>query len=824
MANLCLNNPRPEFMYKYFTFLLTIVFALTAGNLWAQQQEIKKVSLKKSSASLKIDGIIDEAAWQNAPLANNFIEFEPNPGVKEDPKFRTEVKILYDDKAIYFAAKMYETFPDSIARELGNRDQIGNTDFLGIIIDTYNDKINAQGFFVTAAGVQFDAKYSAGGNEDESWNAVWISEVKIDKDGWTAEFEIPYSALRFANSSNQTWGLNMLRNRRTARKRYFWNEVNPKTNGFINQEGEMINIEKVEAPVRLAFFPYLSSNINHYPFNTPGIKNTKQAFNGGMDVKYGISESFTLDLTLIPDFGQVQSDNQVLNVTPFEIKFDENRQFFTEGTELFNKGNLFYSRRIGSTPLNYGNVALNTGDRIIENPTETKLVNATKVSGRTKSGLGIGLFNATTNSSNAVIEDLNGNRRLYQTAPLTNYNILVFDQNLKNNSSVTLINTTVYRQGRAYDANVSGFLFDLNNKGNKYKLQGSIKMSNVFEPGDKVNTGFSNFLFFGKTSGNFTWNVNQTITDNKYEINDLGILFNNNYIERNLNLNYNQYKPGKWYNQYGIYSSVNFVQRYKPNTFQEGGVYAGYFVVFKNFWDLNLEMDYQPEGNNYYEARVPGVIFPYSQQAGIGFNGSSNSAKKYSAGFNLRYRTLTLFNGKSYGIGFFQQYRISNKFSVGTETDINPRYNNGGFATFANNQPVFNQRDIKTVENILNLKFTFNNKMGVTTRVRHYWSKLVSKEYYSIDENKNLFTYNNPLNADRNFNAFNVDFIYVWRFAPGSEFSFSWKDAGFYDGLIGSENYGRNLRNTINGPQNNNLSLKILYYLDYLQLKKRPSK
>ncbi len=810
-------------MTRFYIFLIILFCVFANQHVVAQQPEIKKVGLKKTIAAPKIDGIINEEIWQNAPLANNFIEFEPNPGVKEDPKFRTEVKILYDDRAIYFAAKMYETNPDSIARELGNRDQIGNTDFLGIIIDTYNDKINAQGFFVTAAGVQFDAKYSAGGNEDETWNAVWESEVKIDKDGWTAEFEIPYSALRFANSSNQTWGLNMLRNRRTARKRYFWNEVNPKTNGFINQEGEMINIEKVEAPVRLAFFPYLSSNLNHYPLNLPGKKNTTQAFNGGMDVKYGISESFTLDLTLIPDFGQVQSDNQVLNVTPFEIKFDENRQFFTEGTELFNKGNLFYSRRIGSTPINFGGVQLGNGEKIIENPTETKLVNATKVSGRTKSGLGIGLFNATTNSSEAIIEDLNGNRRFFQTSPLTNYNILVFDQNLKNNSSVTLINTTVYRKGSSYDANVSGFLFDLNNKGNKYKLQGSIKMSNIFQPGSKVNTGLSNFIFFGKTSGNFTWNVNQTITDNKYQINDLGILFNNNYIERNINLNYNEYDPGKWYNQYGMYSSINFVQRYKPNTFQEGGIYAGTFLVFKNFWDINLEMDYQPEGNNYYEARRDGVVFPFSEQAGIELSGSSNSAKKYSAGASIEYRKLKLFNGSAYEIGFFQQYRVSNKFSIGTESEISPRFNNGGFATFVSNQPLFNRRDIKTVENILNIKYTFNNKMGITTRVRHYWSRLISKQYYTIDDKKNLFNYTGAVNADRNFNAFNVDFIYVWRFAPGSEFSFSWKDAGFYDSLIRSDTYGRNLRNTLNNPQNNNFSLKILYYLDYLQLKKRPS-
>src|SRR5258705_10304557 len=159
-----------------------------------------------------------------------------------------------------------------------------------------------------------------------------------------------------------------------------------------------MGIKYIKPPLRLSFSPYFSSYVNNYPYNTPGIKNTTTSLNGGMDVKYGINDAFTLDMTLIPDFGQVQSDNQVLNLSPFEVKYNENRSFFTEGTELFNKGNLFYSRRIGGTPIHFGDVSgqLGANERVLKNPTESKLINATKVSGRTTKGLGVGFFNALT--------------------------------------------------------------------------------------------------------------------------------------------------------------------------------------------------------------------------------------------------------------------------------------------------------------------------------------------------------------------------------------------------------------------------------------------
>ncbi len=271
-------------------------------------------------------------------------------GAKEKADSKTEIFILYDNTSIYIGGYCHEKTADSVSREFAGRDKIGSNDFLGVIFDTYNDKINASGFYVTPLGEQYDAKYSNTGGEDDTWNAVWYSEAKIVKDGWTFEMRIPYSALRFSSKGTE-WGINITRRRQKTGQQYMWNPVDPTVNGFVNQEGTWTGITNIKSPLRLSFSPYFSAYINHYPYKTEGVKDLTKSINGGMDVKYGISQSLTLDMTLIPDFGQVQSDKQVLNLTPFEVKYNENRPFFTEGTELFNKGNLFYSRRVGGEPI-----------------------------------------------------------------------------------------------------------------------------------------------------------------------------------------------------------------------------------------------------------------------------------------------------------------------------------------------------------------------------------------------------------------------------------------------------------------------------------------
>ncbi len=505
-----------------FTTLFVSLFTFL---IQAQPPEItkKQTSAARISQGIKIDGNMDEAAWSTASPAGDFVQNTPDPG--KLATVRSEVRVLYDNTAMYIGARLLDARPDSILREMTERDNIGNTDWFAIIIDAYRDGNNGVGFGVTASGIQYDTKFSStaqGGGfggvlnaGEESWDAVWDSEVEFTADGWVVEMKIPYSAIRFPNSEEQVWNVNFVREVRRKREVSFWNEVDPNIAGYLNQSGTMDGIANIESPVRLSATPYFSVYAeNFYDKNGDPKSTWGRSINGGMDIKYGINDAFTLDATLVPDFGQVRSDNRVLNLSPFEVRFDENRQFFTEGTELFNKGGLFYSRRVGGTPLHYDDVygQLADNEEVADNPLEPQLINATKVSGRTNGGLGIGVFNAISAETEATIENIeSGEKRKVTTSPLTNYNIMVLDQNLKNNSYVSLINTNVLRRGDDYEANVTGTRFSFRNKAQSYAFNGRAAVSQKYFP-TTTDLGHAYFAEISKTSGPVQWELGYSVT------------------------------------------------------------------------------------------------------------------------------------------------------------------------------------------------------------------------------------------------------------------------------------------------------------------------
>jgi hypothetical protein len=794
------------------------------------QDTVRRLRAERTNLPVKIDGNLNDEAWQKAESAKDFIELRPTPGIVEKPGKTTEVKILYDDAAIYVYARMNEVNPDSIAKQIVPRDNIGNADFFGVIFDTYHDKINGTGFYVTAANSQFDAKYSQTGGEDSNWNAVWFSAVKIDAKGWSLEIKIPYSALRFSSKDVQTWGVNFMRRRQKFNQESFWNKLDPKASGFINQEGELTNIENVKAPVRLSFSPYVSNNTTHYPYNVADINNLNSKFNGGMDVKYGLNNAFTLDMTLVPDFGQVQSDNRVLNLTPFDIRFDERRQFFTEGTEMFNKGDLFYSRRIGIAPsYSYLSGDINKDEIITRNPTGSKLINATKISGRTRQGLGIGVFNAVTNRMFSSIRDtLAGTERLAETQPLTNYNIFVLDQSLKNNSSVTFLNANTLRQGSSYDANVAAMLFNINDKKNKYFISGEGKLSHQTQNGETgIQDGINYEVAFGKQSGSFIWNLKQELSDKKFNSSDLGFFTNNNYLDNALFMRYYVSTPGKWYNQIESWMEVFYTERLSKREYQSARVEPGIWVEFKNFWSLSLRANLRLEGNDFYESRNSGRVFKSPAQRFIRTTLNTNRSKKYQFGGFLAISDRSLFDGWGWSWGNWQTYRVTDKFSVETEVIAEPGFNYAGWVdnhvdeTTKKRDIIFSRYNRRTIEAILGTRYTFNPRMGLTLRARHYWSDRENRQFYSLNNDGTLSDYSGySKNKNQNYNVFNIDMTYTWQFAPGSELNITYKNLEESNGNTLYKDYSRNLETTLNSPQNNSLSVKVLYYIDYLDIKR----
>ena len=796
-------------------------------------QTPKQIPAKRTTANIKIDGILDEPAWKDAPLTTNFVELRPILNRKEEEVNRTEVYFLYSNQGVYIGGYCHERTKDSISTELIGRDNFGANDFIGVIFDTYNDKLNGFEYFLTPLGEQMDAKQSPnqnGDSEDFSWNGVWQGGCKIVNDGWTFEFFIPFSAIRFSKKNIQDWGLNIVRRRQKLGQQMFWNPIDPIKNGFLTQEGFWTGIENIKPPVRLSFSPYFSAYVNNYPYNTPGVKNTSSTLNGGMDVKYGINQSFTLDMTLIPDFGQVQSDNKVLNLTPFEVKYNENRSFFTEGTELFTKGGLFYSRRVGGTPLHFYDVAneIASNETIVKNPVESKLINATKISGRTQKGLGIGFFNAITQTQYALAENEMHQQRKIEIDPLTNYNVFVLDQTLKHNSSISFVNTNVMRSGSDYDANVSAGLFNLYDKKNRWNLYGKAYTSTLFHKAGENITGYKYNLGMAKVSGRFNVQLESTLHDDKFDFNDLGYMTYTNYWEKILYLGYNFTKPKRIFTR--LYHNFNFVyeHRYKPFGYQNMNFNYNFNGQLKNLWYVGTNIFFAPVGNDFYEPRHEGRVFRTPVNIGFGNFFESNFAKKYYASGNYVINFYQLNGWKELQVNYSQGYRVNNKISFGHDISFNPRRNNIGYATvIAGATPqsdtlIFARRNRNTIENVLRFKYSFNTKMYITLRVRHYWSKVTNLEIFTLKKDGNIETnaaFNQNLN--QNYNAFNVDMVYSWRFAPGSEINIVWKNAiGTFDNDVVT-NYFKNVNNTLAAPQNNSLSFKILYFFDYLQLHKK---
>lgn len=793
----------------------------------AQAPAPKTMPAKRLTGSIVIDGELNDSAWKTAPLATDFVEFRPTPGKKESQINRTEMYLLYSDEGIYLSGYCHEASKDSIATELAGRDGFGNNDFVGVIFDTYKDKLNGFEYFVTPLAEQMDAKFSPnpnGNNEDISWNAVWKCATKIKNDGWTFEIFLPLSAIRFSTKNIQDWGMTLIRQRKKSSEMFSWNPVDPNVNGILTQEAVWTGLENIKPPLRLQFSPYLSTYVNHYPYNDPSVSNTKTSINGGMDVKYGINQSFTLDMTLIPDFGQVQSDNQVLNLTPFEVKYNENRSFFTEGTELFTKGNLFYSRRVGGMPIHHYDVSnqLNANERIIDNPTESRLLNAFKISGRTQGGLGLGFFNAITDAMYATVDDGKGHGRKIQTAPLTNYNIMVLDQSLKYNSSVSFINSNTMRSGIDYDANVSAVLFDFNNKKNTYEWQGKISNSSQFGINGQNINGYSHKFTFGKTGGRFTFQVGQELTNSKYDINDLGILFMNNYLDHYLYLGYKWTKPTKWFNSLYYNFNVNYSRRNQPGDFQNANINMNLNGQLKNLGYAFMSVWYEPQGNDFYEPRTAGRVFHSTEAKGFEIGYVGNQAKKYTYSIDLLHGIRTLEDGRRYDVRLSQKYQFNNKLSIGNDLFYQYIHNSVGFADNDISDIIFGRRNLHTVENGLNIKYNFNKKIGITTRIRHYWSKVEYFEYFTLLQNGDLGKNNTYSgNANNSFNSFNVDAVFSWEFAPGSFMNVVWKNAIYAYGTDVADGYANNLQHTLQSPQNNNLSFKVLYFIDYLKLKSK---
>jgi hypothetical protein len=402
-----------------------------AGAQTSAKPRATAVAVRRDGPVL-IDGRLDEDAWAKAPVSRNFTQSYPNVGL---PDTTTSVSVLYDDDALYVGIRMLDAHPDSIAAQLARRDAGGiYSDWIHLIIDSYHDRRTAFRFTVNPKGVQKDVYTSNDNNEDTNWDAVWDVGTRVDSAGWIAEFRIPLSQLRFGDvpaGTERVWGFQVMRDIARRAERTSFNPWTPDGSGFVSRFGDLTGLAGIPSPQRLEVLPYVSARVTRQPGNAanPFYHSTDTRPNVGGDVRYGLPGGLTLTGTINPDFGQVEVDPAVVNLSAFETFFPEKRPFFLEGSDVFNFGNVirnndygsqtfFYTRRIGRGPIRFPSGA---GISYVDMPDVTPIAGAAKVTGR-KGPWTLGLLDALTPEVRAdVASSSAGSDSSTAVNPMTNF-------------------------------------------------------------------------------------------------------------------------------------------------------------------------------------------------------------------------------------------------------------------------------------------------------------------------------------------------------------------------------------------------------------------
>jgi len=419
-----------KFLLFSLLYLLVFQFVIAQESESKTPKRIYTTKFLGQEKAPVIDGQLNDSSWDIVEWDGDFIEWRPDENTP--PHQQTKFKIVYDNKNLYIAVKLLDKEPDSIVKRLSRRDGFDG-DWIEINFDSYHDLRTAFSFNVTAAGVKGDEFVSDNGNNwDSSWNPIWYAKTSSDNEGWIAEMKIPFSQLRFGKAKEQIWGLQL--NRRIFRKeeRSLWQRVPQDSPGWVSELGELHGLIDLEPQRQLEIQPFTVLQFDTFPKEegNPFRDGNDFKLNGGLDAKIGITNDLTLDLTMNPDFGQVEADPSSISLDGFEIFFDEQRPFFVENNNIFdyrvsrsNAGNtfdsdnLFFSRRIGRSPQGYPETL---DDEFVDQPANTTILGAAKFSGKTKSGWSIGILESVTGKEYAKIDN-NGDRRKEMVEPFTNY-------------------------------------------------------------------------------------------------------------------------------------------------------------------------------------------------------------------------------------------------------------------------------------------------------------------------------------------------------------------------------------------------------------------
>ncbi|MCU7525711.1 MAG: carbohydrate binding family 9 domain-containing protein [Ignavibacteria bacterium] len=655
---------------KKFTVLLLFCFLYQSG-LSALPGTPKQVRAFKAAREIVIDGYLNEQIWQNQAI-QDFTQKNPKEGEKASEV--THAWIAYDESYLYIAAKLYDSHPDSIVGRLARRDNQIDSDWFGVGLDPYLDKRTGYFFLINPSETVVDGVFYNDSWQDNSWDGVWYYAARRDDQGWNVEMKIPFSQLRYKYSEQMTWGINLYRNIQRKNEEDYFQMVSKKESGFVSHFPELIGLSGVEKKQRLEILPYVVSRAQYlvHDAQDPFYKQNQYKVSLGGDMKVGLGSNLTLDATFNPDFGQVEVDPAVVNLSAFETFYDEKRPFFIEGSNIFSFGsggsnnnwgfnwgnpNLFYSRRIGRTP--QGEAQDNDYSDF---PNETRIIGAAKLTGKIGSGWSVGAVNAVTQRTFAEL-DLGGVRTQQEVEPLTNYTALRSQKEFNSgNQALGFMFTSVMRslkdEGLKERLSDHSYVFGLDgwtmlDENNTYVLTGYMAGSYVHGTKDymismqespvrymqrpdakyavldsNINSmaGFLGRVTLNKQKGNFYVNAAFGAVSPGFEVNDLGYQWRADVINSHVVVGYRWFDP----DNFMFRNKQLYAAHFRSYNFDGDALVSGYFVMsdlqFLNYYGMNVQAIYFQRGYHNTLTRGGPIV---SNPAGyeIDLSGSTDSRK-----------------------------------------------------------------------------------------------------------------------------------------------------------------------------------------------------
>ena len=809
----------------------------------------------ESASAVQVDGDLSDAVWQQAPVITGFRQREPQDGAQAT--YQTEARVAYDGAALYIAVQALDPEPSRIVGIRTRRDERSPSDWIRVMIDSFHDRRSAYEFAVNPAGVKADTYWFNDGNNDTGWDAVWDVAISRNDRGWRAEFRVPFSQLRFHPSPDATFGFAVVRQIGRLNETTTWPLLSKSANGFVSSFGELTGLRLGRSPKRLELVPYVVGDVTTQPVESgnPLQKRRDGSAEVGVDVKYALKPGLTLTATVNPDFGQVEADPAVVNLSAFETFFSERRPFFVEGSGIFqfnvdcNDGScsgLFYSRRIGRSPR--GSPELPDG-AFANAPAQTTILGAAKVTGRV-GGFSVGALNAVTADEDAVIA--HGTSRSRQTVePLTGYSVVRARREFASQSSVGLIMTAVNRQrdeftrflpGQAYTGGVDwdwrvgrryavqGFFAGSNVRGDAGAID-ALQQSNVhsyqrpdsdhleLDPSRTALGGSAGMISFSKIAGErVRFNSNIGMKTPGFDVNDVGFLRRADMRNMSNWMQWRHERPSKYLRSFRFnlnqWASWNFDGDRLNSAFNVNA-----HAVFANQWatGTGMTLNAQP----FDDRATRGGPGAYGERSRSVWAYLSSDDRKPVALNTFAFSARDRAGSTVWEVNPSLSWRPSSFMSLSTGFTVGRNRDNAQWIENLDDRYVFGRLAQRTVAMTARLNYTVTPTLSIQLYAQPFVSaggysgfkQLADGRAREFGSRYTPFDYTGS--PDFNYRSFRTTNVVRWEYRPGSTLFVVWQQ-GREDVLdIGRFDLQRDFGGIFDAPARNVFLVKWAYWLNY---------